>query len=223
MIALTEAEHEYDSMLHWNELKKHFPSAAKGIISEYIRVKGQIPYELGHVYLLHAKGSPYYKIGKSVAPDKRLLQISPKMPFDTELVKSWTTNFMSIAESWLHGQFSQFRVNGEWFQLPDEYLFHLLIGCELEYTSTIRNAYLATVNIGLSSDNLNNLNEALMLEMDFTCIGFYSIGNSGYTIALVEEWFYQIKECGDAPSFDHSPSSEFLDRLKEGWKRSDWL
>lgn len=211
--SISSTASENDSILRWGDLKKHFPDAARGVVSEYLRVKGQIPYEIGYVYLIHAKGTPHYKIGKSVAPDKRILQISPKMPFETELIKSWGANFMSIAESWLHSDFSDFRVNGEWFNLPDDYLYCLLTGFEAEYASTIRNAYLTTVTLGLCANDLNSLSESLSNEFKCGSIGLPYFGHSGHTIALLEQWFYEIKHSGDAPSFTHSPSLAFLERL----------
>jgi len=218
-----ESEVFYDSLLRWKDVKEHFPGVAKGVIAEYCRLGGQIPYEAGYVYLMHAQGTSYYKIGKSINPDKRLLQISPKMPFETELIKVWGTNFMSIAEKWLHKHFSEFRRNGEWFQLPDEFLFHLLIGCDYEYTLTIRNAYIATINLGLSGEDLSSLNEALSEEVDWVSFGFARFGNSPYPVALLESWFHEIRMENDTSTFELEPPKWILDRLHEGWKKEFWL
>lgn len=101
----------------WTELKSDFPAIAEIFWKEYHRVNGFIPYEHGFVYAIHAVGSQYVKIGKSINPDRRLLQIAPQMPFRTRFIKVWRTSFMSMAEVSLHRHHEQARTNGEWFEL----------------------------------------------------------------------------------------------------------
>lgn len=80
-------------------------------------VNPHIYLEDGYVYLLHAKGTNFYKVGKSIAPDRRLKQVYPKMPFETEMVGYVRTNCMSLLEKSWHWVLSCHRVNGEWFSL----------------------------------------------------------------------------------------------------------
>lgn len=114
------------SLPSWNRIKSKYPRVANQMIKEYNRVGGLIPFERGFVYLMHASGSNYYKIGKSSKPSRRILEIAPKMPFETEFVKVWRTYFMSVAETSLHRRFASQRANGEWFELEEEDLDILL-------------------------------------------------------------------------------------------------
>ena len=106
--------------LSWVFLKKELPLTADNFLNEYRRLNGFLPYEQGYVYLVHAEGSKFYKIGKSTNPDRRIIQISLKMPFPVRLKKIWRSNFMSYSEKFLHSFFDHLRVNGEWFLFPDD-------------------------------------------------------------------------------------------------------
>lgn len=74
----------------------------------------------GWVYLLRAEGTRYFKIGKSINPDRRLRQIKPKMPFETQMVGAIRTSYMSLHERFLHWAWESCRTNGEWFLLPED-------------------------------------------------------------------------------------------------------
>lgn len=76
--------------------------------------------EGGFVYLMRAADTDYFKIGKSINPDRRLKQIYPKMPFETRIVGTKGTNYMSLCEKIQHSNYSHCRANGEWFQLKGE-------------------------------------------------------------------------------------------------------
>lgn len=112
----------------WQYIEENYPVFACNFAQEYRRRNGFIPYEPGFVYVIHAVGSNYYKIGKSINPDRRLLQIAPQMPFRTRFIKVWRTYFMSMAESILHGSFEEERANGEWFEFKSYNLQDLLGG-----------------------------------------------------------------------------------------------
>ena len=71
----------------------------------------------GYVYLL--KGGEYYKIGLSKNADRRIEEISPKLPFETELICTITTEDMYELEAFLHEMFADKRANGEWFELDE--------------------------------------------------------------------------------------------------------
>lgn len=123
---------------NWLDIKRNRPELADRILKEYQKRNGFVPYEQGYVYLMRACGTNYYKIGKSVNPDRRLLQIAPQMPFTTVFVKVWRSNFMSMGEKLLHHFFQDYRANGEWFKLPEHALDQLFSGWLLE---DIRDAY----------------------------------------------------------------------------------
>ncbi|HAX79884.1 MAG TPA: hypothetical protein DCY88_29625 [Cyanobacteria bacterium UBA11372] len=100
----------------WSCIKQLCPDFAENLRREYNRTGGFVPYEQGYIYLIHAEGSNYYKIGKTKSPDRRLLQIAPQMPFTCKFIRVWHSNFMSLAEKYLHQSFKKFRANGEWFE-----------------------------------------------------------------------------------------------------------
>jgi len=72
----------------------------------------------GYVYVL--SGGGYYKIGLSKHVGVRIKQISPKLPFDVELVCTIKTDDMAKAEAYLHGKYASKRAKGEWFALTNE-------------------------------------------------------------------------------------------------------
>lgn len=71
----------------------------------------------GFVYLL--QGGNYYKIGHSKDVPTRLSQISPKLPFPTQVIHTIKTDDMAELEKALHKRFKDKRTNGEWFVLND--------------------------------------------------------------------------------------------------------
>jgi hypothetical protein len=60
-----------------------------------------------------------FKIGKAqnIADRRKIFNV--KLPFDIDLVASFRVKNPLVLESYLHKQFSYFRVGGEWFDLPD--------------------------------------------------------------------------------------------------------
>ena len=92
----------------------------EAILEHGYKTQYAIPYDRGFVYLMWAKESSVFKIGKSNNPIRRAEEVnkaSLKMPFTVQLVGYLHTPFMSKAESLLHRQFSDFRMQGEWFNL----------------------------------------------------------------------------------------------------------
>ena len=83
----------------------------------------------GFVYLLQGENS-LYKIGKAINVNKRVLEISPKMPFDPILLHTIECDDYTAAESGLHSHFNHLRVNGEWFRLgPDDVSLIRSVAC----------------------------------------------------------------------------------------------
>ena len=72
----------------------------------------------GYVYLLRGQG--YYKIGLTKNVDRRIGEISPTVPFETEIVCIIATDDIHGTEAELHNKFADKRVKGEWFELADE-------------------------------------------------------------------------------------------------------
>ena len=77
----------------------------------------QAKSQAGYVYLL--KGGDHYKIGLSKDANRRMEEISPKMPFETELICTVSTEDMYALEAALHELYADKRANGEWFELDE--------------------------------------------------------------------------------------------------------
>lgn len=69
----------------------------------------------GYIYLV--AGGQYYKIGRSNDVDRRMTEISPKLPFELEVLFVLEVPDMYQAEANLHHKFRDKRINGEWFAL----------------------------------------------------------------------------------------------------------
>lgn len=70
----------------------------------------------GVVHLL--QGGHWFKIGKSVNPDKRLTQIKLQIPFAVEVMHVIRAANPLAAEAHWHRHFASLRQNGEWFYSP---------------------------------------------------------------------------------------------------------
>lgn len=76
-----------------------------------------------HVYVIHAVGTDYFKIGLSKTPVKRLVTLQPLLPFELNIVHECQGSF--AMESKIHDIFSKKRIRGEWFKLNDQDLLVL--------------------------------------------------------------------------------------------------
>lgn len=77
--------------------------------------------EKGYVYFLKAETGEI-KIGKSMDPDKRIGQFSPKLPHETEKIHTIKSNQPLVIEKTLHEIFEEKRKRGEWFILSETQL-----------------------------------------------------------------------------------------------------
>jgi hypothetical protein len=71
----------------------------------------------------------YHKIGISKHPDRRARQLSIPGIVDLYIVHTVPAQFARRAERVLHDSLREYRVNSEWFRLPDDLLRTL---CEVE-------------------------------------------------------------------------------------------
>lgn len=72
------------------------------------------------VYLVGNKKEQRYKIGMTKrTPDERVVEFSPKLPFETEILARCPTGNAYQLERELHEMFDEKRLRGEWFRLSD--------------------------------------------------------------------------------------------------------
>ena len=74
--------------------------------------------KLEYVYLI--KTDHGIKIGKSRSPEKRIHNISTKIPFKIMKSEYFVVENMSKTESSLHTKYKEYRLNGEWFNLTEK-------------------------------------------------------------------------------------------------------
>ena len=89
-----------------------------------ISVRDRIPLQRkkvnGYVYLVHCKGTTYYKIGISkLNYHLRLSGIQSGCPFELEMIYVIHSNDHRNLEKELHDKFKDKRVRGEWFDLDE--------------------------------------------------------------------------------------------------------
>ncbi len=77
-------------------------------------------YGPGYVYLVRQVGTAYCKIGISIRPDSRLVQIDYSVPFQVEMLHTILVPSMKESEDIWHDLFKSYRLKGEWFNLPDD-------------------------------------------------------------------------------------------------------
>lgn len=78
----------------------------------------------GYIYLIHAIGTPRYKIGKTRRdPSKRFLELnSSQSPYPLRLLGFYKTNDIDSQERRLHLLAKSYRVYGEWLEIPEWWL-----------------------------------------------------------------------------------------------------
>ena len=86
----------------------------------------------GFVYLIRQTITPYYKIGKSKNPYKRMQTLQIGTPLELQIVsRVWSFDALQL-ESVLHQYFDAYRIRGEWFNLPDD-LVHRFVAIATEF------------------------------------------------------------------------------------------
>ncbi len=81
--------------------------------------------EKDFVYVI-CSDARFYKIGIAQDVQSRLADLQVASPHRLELVRAFATSHPRRAETYLHKQFAEFRVQGEWFELPSETLAWLV-------------------------------------------------------------------------------------------------
>ena len=75
----------------------------------------------GYIYFLQ-DSSQRIKIGKTKNLDKRVFNLSVSLPEKSALFHFFETGDITKSEKELHNKYKKYRLNGEWFDLPQEEL-----------------------------------------------------------------------------------------------------
>jgi len=105
------ADREAIDDLNWRTLSM---IGRKGIVQGSI---SKPESKSGIVYLL--KSGEHYKIGLSKSTNRRMMDISPKLPIEPRLIHTIQTKDMYDLEATFHEHFKEKRTNGEWFLLTE--------------------------------------------------------------------------------------------------------
>ena len=107
--SLVEYERGYRVYLH--------PSVAARY-SEYLTASKHEPLV---VYVIHAEGTDYYKVGIANDIQDRISRMQGSCPHGLTLVKTIACRNAAAKEKEMHSRLNQYRVRGEWFKLqPDQ-------------------------------------------------------------------------------------------------------
>jgi hypothetical protein len=81
----------------------------------------------GFVYVLAmlAPVEPVFKIGRTSGVEARVRQITSVLPYDTVLLFVMWAKDAVAQEAYLHHYFGEYRLRGEWFELPESALIEL--------------------------------------------------------------------------------------------------
>ena len=79
-----------------------------------------------YLYLIHAKTTTWYKIGVTGNIDKRLAQLQTSTPLDLEVIAHCVCHNAYGAEAYLHEQYKDNKVKGEWFSLSEDEITTLI-------------------------------------------------------------------------------------------------
>lgn len=84
---------------------------------------------MGYVYLIKDSGNDTFKIGRTKDINKRLKTLQTGNSTELEIIFNYKTEYASRLESMLHKRFAHYRVNNEWFKLPDDIVKHFHYYC----------------------------------------------------------------------------------------------
>lgn len=92
--------------------------ATNQVIANLRQINKREPPREGWIYIL--AGGGFYKIGRTEDPNRRLAQISPKLPFEVEVAHIFYSEDVIQEEADLHERFKHQHTNGEWFKLSED-------------------------------------------------------------------------------------------------------
>jgi hypothetical protein len=78
------------------------------------------PRQSRKTWLYIIKAERFYKIGITISPETRLAGLAKQTPYATETILCELVDNAPGLEKGLHESLSTFRVNGEWFELPEQ-------------------------------------------------------------------------------------------------------
>lgn len=90
-----------------------------------------------YVYIIHAEGTDWFKVGRSKDPERRNKQLSAQTPYATNIILAIPTSEPQEIEKYIHWQYEEYKIRGEWFYLRNHDRDGL-IGCYTEIVQECR-------------------------------------------------------------------------------------
>lgn len=82
------------------------------------------------IYLIHQWGTDYYKIGYTRGSvNKRLKTLQTGTPNELTVVSFYESDYAKLIESTFHRIYKPLKVNGEWFELPNNVVKNFISEC----------------------------------------------------------------------------------------------
>jgi predicted GIY-YIG superfamily endonuclease len=91
--------------------------------------------EMNEIYVIHCKGTDFYKIGITKTGDvnSRLSSLQTGCPYELEITKSENSvKYPEDKEAKIHSFFSERKVRGEWFRFSKDEIWKLLFEIDLQ-------------------------------------------------------------------------------------------
>lgn len=108
----------------------------------------------GYVYLIGTPIFGWYKIGKSKTPEVRVKDLGILLPFKIKVIGVWKAENHHLLESSLHEIYSEFRINGEWFEFQKKEVYKIA-----DSIPSCSRVYPADGNIKHELDSFSNVFE----------------------------------------------------------------
>lgn len=113
----TMPDENNEDILFFNNILQDYIAIGMEIINDRKRSEMLLSSNNGYVYIIHLNG--YYKIGRTIDPEKRFGEYTKLMEKPQTICCIYTENYKQV-ENELHKMFKKKRTNGEWFVLSDD-------------------------------------------------------------------------------------------------------
>lgn len=111
-----------------SEARLHAVNTTVSLVKQLLDAEDEMcfdgPRRPGSVYVIHG-GHYFYKIGMTDNLPARLRQLSTASPFPLTVIHHFQVRSAAYFERLLHTWLAQYRVKGEWFNLPGDVLADL--------------------------------------------------------------------------------------------------
>ena len=80
----------------------------------------------GYICIAEIPETGHTKVGRSKTPTRRIKHFDTIMPLEVRVVSWFYADDYVAAEAWLHDYLKDYRIKGEWFDIPEMVIYNLL-------------------------------------------------------------------------------------------------